>query len=289
MKIAIIGGSGKMGQWFARFLSKEGKDVILIGRNQKKLEQAKRQLSVEITTNIAAVKQADVILISVPIDHFEEVVASLRPDTHSSQIITDITSIKVLPVAAMHQHIKRGLVLGTHPVFGPGARGVANQNFVLTPTNEEEQALAEKVRGYLETRGARVQLMTPQEHDEMMAVILGLAHFIAIVSADTLLNFDRLKQMEAVSGITYKVLLTLIESVISEDPELYASLQMSLPNLTQIQELFHKNCKTWADLVKQKDKQEFIKRMKALKSKLEQANPDFGKAYDNLYKIAQGL
>ncbi|GAI64600.1 unnamed protein product, partial [marine sediment metagenome] len=31
--------------------------------------------------------------------------------------------------------------------------------------------------------------------------------------------------------ITYKVLLTLVESVLSEDPELYASLQMNLPNI----------------------------------------------------------
>jgi hypothetical protein len=29
--------------------------------------------------------------------------------------------------------------------------------------------------------------------------------------------------------------------------------------------------------------------MRALRSKLEQDNPDFGKAYDNMYKIAEGL
>jgi len=278
-----------MGQWFAFFLKKEGNEVILIGRNQPKLEQAERQLGVEVTTSIAAANQADVIIISVPIDNFDEVVAKLSPYTHPEQIITDITSVKVLPVAAMHRHIKQGLTLGTHPLFGPGARSVTRQNFVLTPTNEQEQALAEKVRSYLETRGAKVQLMTPQGHDEMMTVILGLAHFIALVSADTLLNFDRLKQMEAVSGITYKVLLTLVESVISEDPELYASLQMNLPNMTRVQELFNKNCQTWADLVKQKDRQEFVKRMKALRSKFEEDNPDFGKAYDNMYKIAEGL
>ncbi len=37
-KIAIIGGSGKMGQWFARLLIAEGKSVTLIGRNKTKLE-----------------------------------------------------------------------------------------------------------------------------------------------------------------------------------------------------------------------------------------------------------
>lgn len=123
----------------------------------------------------------------------------------------------------------------------------------------------------------------------MMAVILGLAHYIAIVSADSLVNFERPKEMEAIGGITYKVLLTLVESVISEDASFYASLQMNLPHLPQIQESFIKSCQSWAELVKSKDRQEFIRRMEAIRSKLEANNPDFGKAYDNMYRIAEGL
>jgi prephenate dehydrogenase len=289
MKVAIIGGSGKMGRWFARFLSKEGKEVVLIGRSQSILKEAKSQLNVSVTTDMEDAKIADVILISVPVDHFEEVMKQLSPHTHTDQIILDITSVKVLPVEVMHQHIKRGQVLGTHPVFGPGARSLANQNFVLTPTNEQETKLAEKARDYLETKGAKVRLMTPREHDDMMAVILGLAHFIAIVSADSLINFKQLREMEAISGITFKVLLTLVESVLSEDPELYASLQMHLPQLPDFQKRFQQSCQDWAELVKQKDRQEFIRRMKAIRSKLEANNPDFGKAYDNMYRIAEGL
>jgi len=290
MRVAIIGGSGKMGRWFADFLLKEGKEVIITGRNEGKLLEAKRQLGVEATTNnVEAVKSADAILLSVPIANFEEVVEQVSPYTRPEQVIIDITSVKVFPVETMHKHIKTGLTLGTHPVFGPGAKSITNQNFVLTPTNERERTLAQKVEEYLETRGAKVALMTPQEHDEMMAVILGLSHFIAIVSADTLLSFDGLKQMGTISGITYKMLLTLVESVISEDPELYASLQMSLPNMMEIEELFQQRVKTWAGLVKNKDRQEFVKRMSALRSRLEEVNPGFGKAYENMYKIVEGL
>lgn len=290
MKVAIIGGSGKMGRWFADFLLKEGQEVIITGRNEDKLLATKRQLgNAEATTdNVEAVKGADAVLISVPIDNFEEIVAQVSPYLRPEQVVIDITSIKVLPLETMHRHIKTGVILGTHPVFGPGAKGIANQNFVLTPTNEKETALAQKVREYLETRGAKVTLMTPEEHDEVMAVILGLAHFIAIVSADTLLSFDRLKQMEAIGGITYKVLLTLVESVISEDPGLYASLQMSLPNMMEIEKLFQGRVKTWVDLVADRDKQKFAEKMADLKSRFEQANPDFGQAYENMYRIVEG-
>ncbi|MCL0094561.1 prephenate dehydrogenase, partial [Dehalococcoidales bacterium] len=259
MRIAIIGGSGKMGRWFANFLLNDGKEVVISGRNERKLREAQQQLGVRIATNVEAVKGADVVLLSVPIESFEEVVTQISPYIKPRQVVIDITSIKVFPVAIMHKHLKTGLVLGAHPLFGPGARSIVNQNFILTPTNEEERVLAQKIREYLESKGARVSLMTPDQHDEKMTTILGLSHFIAIVSADTLLSSDKLSQTEAIDGITYKMLLTLVESVISEEPEFYASLQMNLPNITEIEELFQGRAKVWADLVKNKDRQNFVR------------------------------
>ncbi len=287
MKIAIIGGSGKMGRWFANFLLKDGKEVIITGRNEKILLEAGKQLGVEASTSLDAVKDADVVLISVPIDSFEGVVKQLPPYLNPKQIVMDITSIKASPVEIMHKHIKTGLVLGTHPMFGPGAKNILNHNFVLTPTNEGETALAQKVKTYLEKRGAKATLMTPDEHDEMMAVILGLSHFIAIVSADTLLSFNRLRQMEGISGSTFKLLLTLAESVIVEDAGFYASLQANLPRITEIEGLFQKNSERWADIVKNKNQHEFVKRMNALRDKLEKSDPDFRRAYENMYKLLE--
>lgn len=290
MKIAIIGGGGKMGQWFAGFLLKDGKEVVISGRSEKKLLEARQQLGeVEVASNVEAVKGADVVLVSVPIDNFEAVIEEICPYIGPEQVIIDVTSIKASPVETMHRYIKTGTVLGTHPMFGPGARSMRNQNFVLTPTNEGEKALAEKVRKYLETKGARVTLMTPREHDELVTIVLGLAHFIALVSADTLLSFDKFDQMRTVAGTTYKVLLTLVEGVISRDPEFYATLQMTLPNIAKVEEQFQQNAKTWADLVKNKDKQEFMQRMSLLRKKLEAAEPDFDKAYENMYKLVEGL
>ena len=290
MRIAIIGGAGKMGRWFANFLLKDGKEVVISGRTEKKLLEAKQQLGgIEVATNVEAVKSAEVVLVSVPIDSFGEVIEEICPYISPKQAIIDITSIKVFPVETMHKHIKTGLVLGAHPMFGTRARSMRNQNFVLTPTNDDERALAQKVREYLESKGARVTLMTPREHDEMMAIVLGLSHFIAIVSADTLLSFDKLEQTRRVAGTTYKVLLTLVEGVISADPKFYATLQMYLPNMVEIEKLFQRSSKTWADLVKNKDSQEFIRRMNILRNRLEEMNPDFGKAYENMYKLVAEL
>jgi len=289
VKIAIIGGSGKMGRWFASFLVKDGKEVIITGRNQRKLLETKQQLGVEAATNVEAVKRADVILLSVPIDNFEEVVKQICPHIRPEQTIIDITSIKQSPVEIMHKHIKQGVMLGVHPMFGSGARDIANQNFVLTPTNKGERALAQKVREYLEAKRARVTVMTPHQHDEMMSVILGLSHFIAIVSADTLLSLNKLKLMRAISGSTYKLWLTLVESVISEDPEFCASLQMSLSSGGKVRKLFQGRLESWADLVENKDRQNFIQRMNNLRNRLEKADPELPRAYENMYKLIEGL
>jgi prephenate dehydrogenase len=289
VNIAIIGGYGKMGQWFASVLKKEGNRVVISGRDEQKLREAGRRLGVETAGNEEALESADTVILSVPIDSFEQVVKQVSPFTRAEQRIIDITSVKVMPVDVMQRYIKKGQVLGAHPVFGPGAKGIAHQNFVLTPTNEAEKALADKIKAYLEERRGKVTLMTPDEHDRTMAVVLGLAHFISIVSADTLARFENLPLLRAVGGSTYKVWLTLVESVISEDPALYAALQMNLPDVAGYEGLFSKSVSMWANMVKDKDRRAFTERMTAVRDKLEKSNPDFGKAYNNMYRLVNEI
>lgn len=289
MKIAVIGGSGKMGQWFARQLLEENHEVIITGRNQEKLLAAGKDIGVSVASNTEAVQQADIIILSVPIDNFEPVVKEISPETRKEQIIIDVTSLKTRPVELMHRYFKNCRILGTHPVFGPGAKSVANQNFILTPTGESESTLAETIGNYLMDKGANVSVMSPEQHDKLMAVVLGLAHFIAIVSADTILGFENFQEMKKVGGTTFKLLYTLIESVISEDPELYASLQMNFPDIKQIENIFQLKTKDWADMVKNDDRQGFSQKMYSLRKKLENTDPEFHHAYENMYKITDNL
>lgn len=277
-----------MGRWFARFLSKEGKEVIITGRDQRKLLEVREQLGVEVATNIEAARESDVVVLSVPIDGFETVVKEIAPCIRPGQIVVDVTSIKAVPVEIMHKYLKTELVLGIHPMFGPGASSLANHNFVLTPTSDAEKALAQKVEEYLEARDAKVSLMTPQEHDEMMTIVLGLSHFIALASADTLLSLDRLKVAKQIGGTTFKVLLALAEGVLSEDADLYASLHLNLPNVVEIERLFQSRVKTWANLISNNNRDGFVRRMTRLQNKFRDDNPDSEKAYQNLYRLIEG-
>jgi prephenate dehydrogenase len=285
MKIAIVGGYGNMGQWFARFLLKEDKKVVISGRDQARLRETAGRLGVESASNEQAVAASDAVIISVPINSFEAIVKEIAPHTHAGQYIFDITSIKEKPVEIMHKYIKQGTILGVHPMFGPGADGVKGQRFVLTPIGADEKVLAEKVRTYLEGKGAKIEVMKPEEHDDLMSIVLGLSHFIALVSADTLASLGKLKESQQVSGTTYRTLLTLAEGVVSEDPDFYSSLQMHLPGLVNIEKLFKEKAVEWAGLVNEGKRQEFIDRMKTLRNTFEKEDPGFADAYKNMYRL----
>ncbi|HXX59193.1 MAG TPA: prephenate dehydrogenase/arogenate dehydrogenase family protein, partial [Dehalococcoidales bacterium] len=184
MKLGIIGGSGAMGKWFARAAVAEKIDVIISGRNPAKLRKAGEELGVSTGSNIDVVKNAQFVIVSVSPDQFEAVIKEIAPFVRPGQFIFDVTSVKTGPVEIMHRYIKKGTILGTHPVFGPGAKNFTNQNVVLTPVSDNEKAVAATAKAFLEQRGANVSVMSPEEHDRIMTVVLGLAHFIAIVSAD---------------------------------------------------------------------------------------------------------
>jgi prephenate dehydrogenase len=174
-------------------------------------------------------------------------------------------------------------------MFGPGAVDIVNKNFVLTPTNSKEKDLAKRIEIQLNKKGANVSQMAPDEHDELMAIILGLPSFIAIVSADTLLSLNRLQKTRNISGSTYKLLLMLTESVVTKDANLYASLQMTLPNIAEIENLFLSKAETWVDMVKNKDKQKLIEKLHSLESDFKKENPNFTGAYENMYKLIEAL
>ena len=289
MKVAIIGGSGKMGRWFTGFLLKEGDDVRISGRNQERLKEASRQLGVKTETNTDAVQWADVVLLSVPIDDFAGVVKQIAPYTRSDQTIIEITSVKMLPVETMHSYLNSKRVLGVHPMFGPGATDIAHHNFVLTPTNDDERALALKAYDYLSERGAKVVTMSPDEHDKMMSVVLSLCHFVALAAADTLLGVGKLQQLNEIGGTSYRMLMTFIASVISEDPSLYAALQMNLPFTVEMEELFQEKVKVWADVIKNRDMQQFMKHMEHIRNVFTEENTDVEEAYRDGYKLVENL
>ncbi|MEM2337367.1 MAG: prephenate dehydrogenase/arogenate dehydrogenase family protein [Candidatus Bathyarchaeia archaeon] len=288
MKIAII-GAGRMGKWFAKFFLDQGFTVIVSDKDSEKLKRIREELNVETADNVKAVESADRIFICVPIENFEKVIEEVHAHIHSGQEIMDICSVKETPVNIMHRYIKNAVSLGTHPMFGPGARSIKNQNFIFTPTNAEEEALAKNFGAWLESKGAKVFFMTPREHDKLMSVVIGFPYFLSCVVCDTILSHGQFAKTKEISGVSYKLLLTIIEAMTSEQTELAVSIQMGISEMDKLGELFLDKTKEWLEILKQKDKTAFIKKVKLLKSKLSKADPQFFKAYESMYRMLEAL
>jgi prephenate dehydrogenase len=286
MKTAIL-GAGKMGVWFARFCRENGEEVIISDRKKEKLARISKEIGVETDDFVSAVKKADNVIICVSIDAFEEVVKKIAPSVREGQTIVDICSIKEQPVRIMHQYLRKALVLGTHPVFGPGSRSVKNKAFILTPTNAEEEAFAGKYKKWLEKVGARVFTMSPRKHDELMSVVLGFPHFLGLVACDTLLEQTYYPESKKVAGTTYQMLFTLTEATAMENPELFSSLQFNLPEMQNLEKLLIEKAGEWLQLIKQKDTEAVAAKMNDLKSKLMKASCDYEKSYEIMYKMLE--
>jgi prephenate dehydrogenase len=277
-----------MGIWFAKFCKEKNDNVILADRKREKLLRLGKELGVETTADFTeAVKAADRIMICVSISSFEEVVKKIGPTVRDRQAVMDICSIKEYPVRVMHENIKHGLVLGTHPVFGPGSSGVKHKAYVLTPTNAAEEKYAESFKKWLEKEEAHVFIMTPRKHDQIMSIVLGLPHFLGLVACETLLEQKDFLETKQVAGTTYRLLFTLAEATALETPDLYANLQMKLPELGKIEDLYIAKAREWLNLIKQKNPQAIVDRMEQLKAKLLKVDPDLAESYEVMYRMLE--
>ena len=283
---AII-GAGKMGAWFANFCKENGEHVILADRKKDKLAKVGKELGVETASFAEAVQKADNIILCISISAFEDVVKKIAPNVREGQNVLDICSVKEQPVKIMHQYIKGATILGTHPVFGPGSKGVRNKAYILTPTNVKEEAFARKYKDWLEKVGARVFMMSPEKHDQLMSIVLGLPHFVGLVTCDTLLEQPDFLETKKVTGTTYRMLLTLAEATALETPDLYANLQIGLPEMGKIEALFIQKAEEWLSLVKKRDIAAIARKLEKLKAKLVQTDNEFERSYETMYKMLE--
>ena len=275
-----------MGRWFTRFFKDEGYSVIVSSRTRSKAEALRDEFGVELArSNVEAVEGADWVLVCVSLDGLETVLKEIGSHIRSGQVVMDIGSIKEIPVNLLHKYVKNGITLGTHPVFGPGAKSLEGQNFVLTPVNEEERRFAAEFKGWLEERDAKVAVTSPRRHDELMSLVLGFPHFVGLVAGDALMNNSDFVEAKEVGGATYKLLLTLVEAVSSEEPVFYSNLHMSLPEMEKIEGLFLEKVEEWLKLVRTKDCGGFSRKMEQVKKRLQELDPDYERYYGLMYRL----
>jgi len=198
-RLCII-GVGLIGGSLARALRDAGmcRDIVGVGRRPERLEIA-RALGVvdRYETDIAqGVKDADMVVLAVPLGAMQGQFQALRGHLAPKAVITDVGSAKrsvISAAKAAFGQVPSQLVPG-HPIAGTEKSGVEasfaslfeGHRVILTPIAETSAGALGRVRDMWSATGAEVVEMSPTMHDEVLAATSHLPHVLAYTLVDVL-------------------------------------------------------------------------------------------------------
>jgi prephenate dehydrogenase len=202
-KIAII-GVGLIGGSLARALRRAGQRARIVGYGRNHLDL---QRAIELgvidgfeTRLQAAVQDADMIVVAVPVGAIADVLHEIRPYLAADAVITDVGSTKHGVVATAREQLGAAVAafVPGHPIAGDERRGVEasradlfdGRTVLLTPVEETRPLAVARVRALWEATGARVAEMDPERHDQVLAATSHLPHVLAFALVDTLARMD---------------------------------------------------------------------------------------------------
>lgn len=242
-KIVIVGGNGKLGGLFARYLTDSGYHVEVLGKQDWQQAQA-------------ILQGADVVIVCVPIVKTIETIQRLQPYLTENMLLTDLTSVKRQPLQKMLE-VHQGAVLGLHPMFGPDIASMAKQVVVRCDGRypERYQWLLQQI----EIWGAKIYQVAAEEHDHSMTYIQALRHFATFANGLHLSKQPvKLANLLALSSPIYRLELAMIGRLFAQDGALYADIIMDKPENLAVIESLKQSYEDSLAFFEQGDKQGFI-------------------------------
>jgi cyclohexadieny/prephenate dehydrogenase len=207
-RIALI-GFGLIGGSIARAARAQGlaKEIVTTARSEKTRARVMQLGIVDrvVATNAEAAEGADLVILCVPVGACGPVAAEIAPQLKPGAIISDVGSVKNAVVKDMAPHLPAGIhFVPAHPVAGTEHSGpdsgfselFINRWCILTPPEGTEPAAVDKLRAFWAALGAKVEVMTPEHHDMVLAITSHLPHLIAYTIVGTADELEGVTQSE---------------------------------------------------------------------------------------------
>ena len=190
-RITLI-GIGLIGSSIARDIKELGlaREVVISTRSAETLERAKElELGTAYTVSAAeAVKDADLVIVSVPVGASGSVAEQIAPYLKPGAIVTDVGSTKASVIAQMAPYMPDNVhFIPGHPLAGTeksgpdaGFTGLFRDRWcIFTPLPETDEVSLGKLKVFWEKLGSRIDEMDPEHHDKVLAIVSHLPHIIA--------------------------------------------------------------------------------------------------------------
>ena len=212
-KSILIVGLGVIGGGYATALSEKGYKVRCITKNQSDVDYALERGMIEYgTTEVDAelVGSADIVIFALYPTVFIEWVKEHQHLFKSGALITDVTGVKLSIVDEIQGILREDVeFISAHPMAGRERSGVEysdpavfkGANYIITPTEKNTDEAIATCRAIGEELGfARISILSPREHDEMIAFLSQLTHCIAV----TLMTSNTREGLEKYTGDSFR-------------------------------------------------------------------------------------
>jgi len=147
-----------------------------------------------VETNAEAVKDADLVILCIPVGACGAVAQEIATHLKLGAIVSDVGSVKGAVVREMAPHLPASAhFVPAHPVAGTEHSGpdsgfpelFINRWCILTPPEGTDASAVERLRAFWAAIGAKVEIMTPDHHDLVLAITSHLPHLIAYTIVGT--------------------------------------------------------------------------------------------------------
>lgn len=214
----VIGGRGKMGGWFADFLASQGFRVAIA-------DPAGGLPGFDFVADWQqdALEQ-DVIVLATPLGATPELLQAIARRAPRG-LIFDLGSLKTPLRAGLAALVNAGCrVTSLHPMFGPHTELLSGRHVIFIDLGNAA-ALSEAQQLFAPTMAERV-VMGLDEHDRLIAYVLGLSHALNIAFFTALAESgEAAPRLARLSSTTFDSQLEVASLVAAESPELYFEIQ----------------------------------------------------------------
>jgi len=285
-RVVILGGTGKMGRWFARLLRDKGFDVAIHSRSPERAAKAAEELRVDYIESIDSVRDADMVVVSTSLGSTAETIRRVSKRVRPNAILFDVASVKGDIIEALEEARALGIrAISVHPMFGPGAMSLKGKRVIVIPIGEDPELVKEVLSLF---EGAEAHILNSGEaHDTMVALTLSLPHFLNIAFGKTLKSTD-IREVLKFAGTTFELQLLVTEAVCSEDPDLYYEIQSRNKAFARVLDAFIESVRKVALTVREKDREAFAKSFEEARATLSK-DSNFANAYERFYKAYEAI
>jgi len=214
----VIGGAGKMGGWFTAFLTSQGFEV----------EVADPKAAAAGVNCLADWQQSslthDFIVVAAPLGATNTILQQLA-ERKPRGVVFDLGSLKSPLRAGLTALRGAGVaVTSLHPMFGPDTELLSGRHVIFIDLGSEP-ALAQARALFAPTMAEQV-VMGLDEHDRLIAYVLGLSHALNIAFFTALAESgESAPRLVRLSSTTFDAQFDIASNVAAESPELYYEIQ----------------------------------------------------------------